>query len=294
MNDMLLTFDTSIWDGYFTDSVQEKAIAYLESGYVLYFPNLPFTLMSDEQLFLSPQFADPRVKNISYSADHNTLRGVQCLTDALHMRLKSMLLRFHHHAFSLIKGLLPHYAHQLMMAKASYRPVQISNRKTSYRKDDKRLHVDAFPSAPNQGKRIVRVFSNINPHGEDRIWRIGEPFEKVAGRFLPQIRKPIPGVASLLHLLKITKSYRTLYDYYMLQIHNRMKADEEYQQHAAQEVVRFPSGSTWIVQTDAVSHAAMQGQYALEQTCYLPIKSMQDEYKAPVRVLEKLLNQLLL
>ena len=33
----------------------------------------------------------------------------------------------------------------------------------SWRKDDSRLHVDAFPSRPNRGERILRVFCNVNP-----------------------------------------------------------------------------------------------------------------------------------
>ncbi len=286
---MLQTFSTRKWNERFPDSTQLQAINYVENGQILYFPQLTFTLTPDEQFFLSPHFADPHAKNISYQTDRNKLWGVQHLTDAQHEQLKSMLERFCKHSFGLIKALLPHYSRQLIIARTSYRPVQIDGRRTSPRKDDKRLHVDAFPSAPNQGKRILRVFSNINPNGEDRVWRIGESFEKVAARFLPQCNKPRLGASTLLRLLKITKSYRTPYDHYMLQIHDRMKADDIYQQHAEQQEIRFPAGSTWIVQTDDVSHAAMQGQFALEQTFYLPVKAMKDESKAPLRVLEKML-----
>lgn len=288
---MLENFSAQKWNEHFPDSAQQHAIKSLEDGNILYFPNLTFPLTSDEQIFLSPDFSDPGAKNISYQADTNKLWGVQHLSDLQHQQLKKMLGRFSHYSFDLIKGILPHYAKQLTVARTSYRPVQISGRITSYRKDDKRLHVDAFPSAPNQGKRILRVFCNINPHGEDRVWRIGEPFDKVANRFIPQIVKPIMGSAALLRLLKITKSYRTPYDHYMLKLHNLMKADEEYQKNAEQQEVRFPPGSTWIVQTDNVSHAAMQGQYVLEQTYYLPVKAMRDEAKSPLRILEKILNQ---
>ena len=77
----------------------------------------------------------------------------------------------------------------------------------------------------------------------------------------------------------------------MLQMHNLMKADDEYQQKASQQEIRFPSGTSWIVQTDDVSHAAMQGQYVLEQTFYLPVKAMKNEAKSPLRILEKMLNK---
>jgi len=288
---MLHTLSTNQWKEHFPDSEQQQAIKSLEDGRIIYFPELAFTLSQEEQQFLSPDFNDPHTKNISYHAKTNKLWGVQHVSDQQHQQLKKLLSRFSEHAFSLIKGILPHYAMQLMIARTSYRPVQITGRITSYRKDDKRLHIDAFPSAPNQGKRILRVFCNINPHGEDRVWRVGEPFDKVANQFIPRIRKPIPGSATLLRLLKITKSYRTLYDHYMLQMHNLMKADEAYQANADQQEIRFKPGSTWIVQTDDVSHAAMQGQYLLEQTFYLPVKAMQNEDKSPLRILEKILNQ---
>jgi len=288
---MLHTFSTQKWNEHFPDSIQQQAIHSLEDGHIIYLPELAFSLSPEEKQFLSPDFADPHAKNISFHAATNKLWGVQHVSDIQHQQIKSMLARYSQYSFELIKGLLPHYAKQLTTARTSYRPVEITGRVTSYRKDDKRLHVDAFPSAPNQGKRILRVFCNINPNGEDRVWRIGEPFEKVAHRFIPQIKKPIPGSSSLLRLLKITKSYRTLYDHYMLQMHNLMKADEAYQKNADQEEIRFPPGSSWIVQTDDVSHAAMKGQYLLEQTFYLPVKAMKDESKSPLRVLEKLLNE---
>jgi hypothetical protein len=288
---MLQLFSTQKWNEHFPDSAQQQAIQSLEDGRIIYFPELAFSLSPQEQSFLSADFADPHSKNISFHADTNKLWGVQHVSDAEHQQLKLLLSRFSKHAFELVRGILPHYAKQLIIARTSYRPVQITGRITSYRKDDKRLHIDAFPSAPNQGKRILRIFCNINPYGEDRVWRIGEPFDKVANRFIPQIVKPIPGSARLLRLLKITKSYRTLYDHYMLQMHNMMKADDEYQIKADQQEVRFPPGSTWIVQTDDVSHAAMQGQYVLEQTFYLPVKAMKDESRSPLRILEKILQQ---
>jgi hypothetical protein len=200
------------------------------------------------------------------------------------------LHRYSEYSQTLIRNILPAYYSHLILGRTSFRPVQISGRQSSYRKDDKRLHVDAFPSSPNQGKRILRVFCNINP-GEDRVWRVGESFENVAQRFAPAIPKPFPGSASILRLLKITKSRRTLYDHYMLNMHDRMKEDENYQRTACQQEIRFPPASSWIVQTDHVSHAAMKGQHVLEQTFYLPVHAMQNPNLSPLRVLEKILDQ---
>lgn len=288
---MLEQFSAHQWNEHFPDSTQQLAIRSLEGGNILYFPELAFTLTPEEQPFLSPEFADPHSKNIGYLASKHKLWGVRHLNDEQHGQLKSMMARYSRYSLDLISQLLPRYAQQVEIARTSFRPVEIEGRQTSYRKDDKRLHVDAFPSAPNQGKRILRVFSNVNPNGKDRVWRIGEPFDKVAERFLPSIKKPVPGSAMLMNLLKITKSYRTLYDHYMLHLHDAMKADDNYQKTVSQQEIHFPPGSTWIVQTDDVSHAAMSGQYLLEQTFYLPVKAMQNESLAPVNVLERMLKQ---
>lgn len=282
-------FSTQTWDEHFAEAIQHRAIENLEAGQILHLPKLAFKLAPDEIKFLSADYADPHAKNISYHPDYHRLCGVQHLNDDEHSKLKAMLDRFSCAAQKLVCQLFPSYASHLMIARTSFRPVQISGRKTSYRKDDKRLHVDAFPSAPNQGKRILRVFCNINPNGDDRVWRVGEPFEKVAQQFLSHLTPPFPGTARALRLLKITKSYRTLYDHYMLKLHDAMKADDHYQIHAEQIEMRFPPGSSWIVQTDHVSHAAMQGQHVLEQTFYLPVTAMRNEQHAPLRVLERML-----
>jgi hypothetical protein len=288
---MLQTLNARRWDEQLSDDIQQKAVTSLENGQILYFPELAFCLTPEESFFLSPDHADTHAKNISYHQASHKLWGVQRLSDIQHQQLMHMLDRFAQKAYKLIEKVLPQYVSHLSIGRTSYRPVQVSDRKSSYRKDDKRLHVDAFPSAPNQGHRILRVFCNINPHGEDRVWRVGEPFEQVANQFLPRAANPFPGSAALLRMLKITKSYRTAYDHYMLQMHDKMKADEQYQQNASQQEIRFPPGSTWIVQTDHVSHAAMQGQYVLEQTFYLPVHAMADQHKSPLRVLERMLGK---
>jgi hypothetical protein len=46
-----------------------------------------------------------------------------------------------------------------------------------------------------------------------------------------------------------------------------------------------------MVFSDVVSHAAMSGQHAFEQTYHLPVNSMMDPSRAPLRILENLLNR---
>ena len=81
------------------------------------------------------------------------------------------------------------------------------------------------------------------------------------------------------------------YDAIMLQLHDCMKRDVEYQRVAPQASVDFPAGTTWLAFTDQVSHAAMAGQYQLEQTFLLPVEAMRDQATAPLRILERLKNR---
>jgi hypothetical protein len=286
----LYTLTADDWNVTFASDTQKQATDALENGQIIFFQQLPFRLLAEEKLFLSPQYIDKTAKNISYQPDKGRLWGVKDLTDQQRLQLKCMLDRYARYTKRLIHNLFPHYIKDLDIARTSFRPVEVSGRITSYRKDDKRLHVDAFPSAPNQGKRIIRVFCNINPNHQHRVWRVGEPFAKVVDRFIEHIPKPVPGAAHFLRLLRITKSFRTAYDHYMLQLHDRMKQDEQYQQQALHEEISFPEGSTWIVQTDQVSHAALKGQYVLEQTFYLPVQAMLDPQRSPLHILQKKLN----
>lgn len=281
------------WSEPVSETTQQQAVDALEQGSVLLCPQLPFVFTRQEQRYLSPDFVDPHHKNISYDIQTQSLKGTKSASDD-HPELKAMMHRFAEHARDFVKQLLPAYAGALEQARTSYRPVQVEGRSSSYRKDDTRLHVDAFPSSPIGGKRILRVFSNVNPNNEARIWRLGEPFANVASTFLPDIRKPLPFEATFLQWVRATKTKRTAYDHYMMNIHNRMKADMNYQREVEQIEFRFPPGATWMVFTDQASHAAMNGQYLLEQSFYLPVEAMVHPERAPLRILEQALGRSLI
>ncbi len=147
-------------------------ISALEQGKVLYFPTLPFTLTEDEQALLTPEVLEENVRNISLASD-NQLKGADG-DERTQVLLTKMLRRYREQAEQLIHSLLPKYQSALRKAPTSYRPKTVEARKQSWRADDRRMHVDAFPSRPNRGERILRVFSNINPKGMPRVWRVGE------------------------------------------------------------------------------------------------------------------------
>jgi hypothetical protein len=91
----------------------------------------------------------------------------------------------------------------------------------------------------------------------------------------------------------MTKDVRTPYDHYMLQLHDRMKADAEYQAQGEHQTHQFAAGSTWMVYADQVPHAALAGIHQLEQTFYVPVSCLRDEASAPLRVLEGVMGRTL-
>lgn len=275
------------WAPQVDQSLQASSVNALESGQILFLPNLPFTLKTNEQALLTSEILKAGSKNISFNGYQ--LSGTQC-NEELEVRLQRMMMRFSQAARELIEILFPNYQQHLTMARTSFRPAEIKTRQSSYRKDDSRLHIDSFPATPVHGQRILRLFCNIHPEGEPRVWRVGEPFNQVLSRFLPAAKRYSSTRASLLRWLRITKSKRGLYDHYMNELHNLMKADENYQQTAPQAEQQLPAQSSWIAFTDQVSHAAVRGQYLLEQSFYLPIEALIDKEKSPYYLLQQALE----
>jgi hypothetical protein len=281
----LHTIDIQDWQPRLDTAHSQQAILALEQGKVLHLPSLGFAMQDNEQRFYSPEWLSGKRKNISLEG--TGVRGATAAPEVLAL-LGSMIGRYAAHSASLINSLFPGYTQFLDQARTSFRPSKVDEAALSWKKDDSRLHVDAFPSRPNHGERILRVFTNVNPVGEPRVWRVGEPFEDAASRFLPNISRPLPGSAKLLHLLKITKRPRSEYDHIMLQLHDMMKADMAYQRNVPQQEVNFVPGSTWICFSDQVLHAAMSGQFMFEQTFHLPLAAQSHPELSPLRVLERL------
>jgi hypothetical protein len=265
------------------------AAACAESGDVLFLPNLKFEIEPPELLLFSPAIVRA-AKNVSFNPQTDRLAGVT-LDGLSAIQLRGLMSRFNRTATAFVTSLLAAYRGRIEVGRASFRPVEIAGRASSWRKDDTRLHIDSFPATPVHGRRILRLFTNVNPDGRPRIWRIGEDFEHLVSRFAGRFRVPGRGGARLLRLLRVTKSERSPYDSLMLQLHDRMKADADYQAHAPQTRFEFPSGTTWMAFTDQVSHAAMAGQYQLEQTFLLPVEAMIDPRLSPLRILERTIGR---
>ena len=267
----------------------------LELGKVLYLPHLAFHLAAEERRFLDTRWLSGTHKSLSYepqrAAATGGVRGATGRIEDL-QQLAAVIARFQDQAIGLIRSLLPQYSARLVPAPASLRPGNVEHHKLSWRKDDTLLHVDAFPSRPNRGERILRVFTNVHPPVANgtgaRVWKVGDLFEPTAKEFFPRVKQPLPGSAALLHALHITKSRRSHYDHFMLQMHDAMKRDTAYQQRATHLVFPFPPGASWICFSDETAHAALSGQFMMEQTVHVPLEALYFPEHSPLKVLERL------
>lgn len=197
-----------------------------------------------------------------------------------------------------LSNFLAPYANGWSLDYASFRPIEEAGRDLPLHKRNELLHVDAFPSRPTWGGRILRFFTNINPV-ESRVWEIGEEFNSLAQKYaleagLEKVQKPsassqfINSTTRMLSELGLPLPDRSAYDRFMLRFHDYLKENTAYQNDGPKTRLEFPPNSTWIVFTDCVPHSVLSGQFALEQTFIIPFKSLVAPDDSPARVLEKL------
>src|SRR5205814_4048916 len=125
----------------------------LESGNVLWQRQGFFTVDAREAPLFSPSVLAGG-KNVSFDPASGQLGGT-AVAGQLSSALGGMLSRFSDEAHRFVQQRCPHYAPRLVRGRTSFRPVEIAGRPSSWRKDDTRLHIDAFPATPVQGRRIL-------------------------------------------------------------------------------------------------------------------------------------------
>lgn len=289
-DEVLHELPVTAWHGVFPPALQARAVEALEAGKVLVLPTLSFPILPEERPLLDPATLGEHGKNVSLDPQTGRLNNTSLADAAV---LTAMMQRYADATLALLRDLLPGYAARLERARTSFRPAEIEGRAYSPRRDDRRLHVDAFPTRPLAGRRILRVFCNVAPDGAAREWLVGEAFADYARTLLPRVKAPVPGSARALQLLGLTKGRRRRYDHIMLGMHDAGKFDAAYQAGSPRAAVRFFPGTTWICFTDQVVHAALAGHCALEQTFHLPVEAMAHPEMSPLRVLEGLMGRVL-
>jgi 3-deoxy-D-manno-oct-2-ulosonic acid (Kdo) hydroxylase len=278
-------------------SAGEQLCAELESANILYFPQTPFTISgADREILLGQkQTSAAYHKNVAYRPAENRVTGLDESESAEAERLRVILQNYSQSAAKFLAELLPPYAGKWKLDFASYRPVEERGRPARIHARNDLPHVDAFPTRPTNGDRILRLFTNINPT-QNRVWITAPPFASIAPHFaksvgLPPQRSDNPLSAALRRVARAAKvpgARRSAYDHFMHECHNAMKEDTAFQQSAAKQRWEFPPNSTWIVLTDCVSHAVLEGQYALEQTFIISRYAMVRPQLSPVAILERL------
>jgi hypothetical protein len=268
----------------------------LESGRILLFAEPPFEFPAQDREFLIAQpWSELRLhKNVSYRPGDDTLRGVAGDASTV-QRVHSILRNYSKQVLEFAAEFLAPYAQKWIVDFSSFRPLEEQGRDLPLHKRNDLLHVDAFPSRPTRGGRILRIFTNLNP-SKVRVWNTTGAFDSLARQYadhagLQRYAKPSAfsrSVKSLLQQLGAGARARTPYDEFMLHFHDYLKENAEFQQNFPKERLEFPPLATWLVFTDGVAHAAMSGQYAMEQTLLIPPDALVAPEHAPFRILERI------
>lgn len=285
------------------NSLAQNYCAALERGEVLYFPQPPFDLpAADREFLLAQKWAElRRHKNVSYRPGDDSLRGVSGDSESA-SRIHAILRNYSSQVIDFLSKFLAPYAGKWIIDFASFRPLEEDGRALPLHKRNDLLHVDAFPSRPTRGGRILRVFTNLN-FSKPRVWEITGPFESLARQFA--VDAGLSSIASKdSSLTRIIQNWgaklgvrgmgRTPYDVFMLRFHDYLKENASFQQNCSKVHLEFPPMSTWLVYTDGVAHAVMSGQYAMEQTFLIPADALVTPLAAPYKILENIAGKSLI
>jgi hypothetical protein len=270
---------------------------HLERGNILFFAHTPFAFLREKREFLLSQRQTSATyhKNVAYRPAEDRLTGLGKSDAAEEARLRAILREYSEQTAQFVCALLSPYQNGLRRDFASYRPVEERGRPARLRARNDLPHVDAFPTRPTHGDRILRVFTNLNPT-QNRVWLTSETFAAIAKRYARQIGLPGPrdsgfiaqSLAAMGRAIRWPGAGRTPYDEFMHRCHNFMKENQAFRAACATQRWEFPPDSTWMVYTDMVSHAVLEGQFAMEQTFIVSRHVMVLPEKSPISILEQL------
>ncbi len=268
----------------------------LERGEVIHYPVCPFPLPEgiDRQFLLEQQLGHRAHKNISYDPHSGRAGGYLKQSPAQADRLRALLADFSHDVTAWLAEVLPSYAAAWELDRVSFRPDEEATRRLRQTARNDLLHVDAFPSRPTNGWRILRVFANINPT-EPRVWVTSDPFAKLLARYGEAAGLPSEPMAGwvrrvgqgMLGLFRPGRRQRSAYDSFMLRFHNYLKMNEAFQEQCPKRYWNFLPGSAWMVFTDTVPHAVLRGRYALEHSYFIAPQTLALPAESPPALLER-------
>jgi hypothetical protein len=279
----------------------DAACVQIEAGCILVFPQTPPWWGDEDGAFLLERHEVSGFhKNIVYRPDCDRIAGLGRRASVAAERLRRILRAYARGVDAWLSGLLPRYARAWRVDLTSFRPLEEEGRKLPLRARNDLLHIDAFPSRPTNGARILRVFTNVNP-AAPRRWVTSDPLDVS----LDHIRT-LPGFPGVLS--KHTTAWnrircwvsrcgrtaglplpdRSAYDECMLRLHDFLKRSADFQRSCRRHTCEFPPHSSWVLFTDTVPHAALSGRFALEQTFIVPRDVLIAPERSPLALLERI------
>lgn len=298
---MITTFDDAAWRAD-PDAVRDA----LEGNRIVWFPTCPVPLPNAATLdFLRRELPSRlKLKNISYHPEAGKVSGIEAdeatvlrVTDALRAHLNDVSAFLRRVTGDLTDG--------ARIGTCSFRPIEEKGRDLKPHASNELVHVDAGAYGATDGDRILRFFVNVHPD-RDRVWATKGSFQDLlerygtrsglldeAGRLRVSITKGggdrvlsslIAGLARLNPLATVLDS--SPYDRAMRRLHNYMKDDPEFRADpSGYQELRFPPNTAWMVFTDGVSHASLEGQFALVTTMIVRRERMRWPERAPFNAL---------
>jgi hypothetical protein len=268
----------------------------LEAGNIVFFPRTPFAFPAEEREFLlgQKQTSSAFHKNVAYRPAEDRITGLDRTDTPEAERLRVILRNYSRTVAEFLSGLVAPYAGKWKLDYASFRPLEEKGRPARLHARNDLPHFDSFPTRPTNGDRILRFFTNINPT-QSRVWVTSQTFEALGPEFAKRLGLPKGGnpLRALARALYLPVAKRSAYDEFMHRCHNAMKEDAAFQAKCPKQRWEFPPDANWMVFTDGVSHAVLEGRYALEQTFLVSRGAMVEPERAPIAVLERMAGRAL-
>ncbi len=298
---MLATFDEADWRAD-PEAVRDA----LEANRIVYFPACPLPLPPEATLdFLRRELPSRlKLKNVSYHPEADKVSGLEA--DAATAARVTEVLRSHlAEVRSFLRRVTGDLTEGARVGTCSFRPIEEKGRNLKPHASNELVHVDAGAYGATNGDRILRFFVNVNP-SRDRVWATKGDFETMiarhgaraglvdeAGRLRLGIEKRgadrvfsalVAGLARINPLATVIDT--SPYDRAMRRLHNYMKDDPAFLADMEGYLeMRFPPLSAWMVFTDGVSHASLEGQFALVTTMIVRRARMRWPERAPFNAL---------
>jgi hypothetical protein len=298
---MIATFDDAAWHAN-PDAVRDA----LEANRIVYFPACPVPLPDPGTLeFLRRELPSRlKLKNISYHPEAGKVSGIEA--DEPTVKRVTEVLRSHlDDVGSFLRRVTGDLTADARIGTCSFRPIEEKGRNLKPHASNELVHVDAGAYGATDGDRILRFFVNVNPEC-DRVWATKGAFQDMLGRYGTRagllddagrlrvaitkghgdraVSAMIAGLARLNPLATVLDT--SPYDRAMRRLHNYMKDDPGFRADpTGYQEIRFPPLSSWMVFTDGVSHASLEGQFALVTTMIVRRARMRFPERAPFNAL---------